>query len=130
MRKLNDMDFDIKKELGRIIKKERVRAGLTQMQLADKLGITYQQIQKYEMGKSSVSVERLFQIADALNVSISSLLPGGKTPQEPAPLIKDEEEAYGTHHEIEKIVSLLKSISNHKITLAVLAILEEIQRQR
>ncbi len=124
------MDFDIKKELGRIIKKERVRAGLTQMQLADKLGITYQQIQKYEMGKSSVSVERLFQIADALNVNISSLLPEGKTPREPAPLIKDEEEAYGTDPEIEKIVSLLKGISSHKITLAVLAILEEIQRRR
>lgn len=41
---------------------------MTQMTLADIIGISYQQIQKYEYGTSSLTVERLFQICDALDM--------------------------------------------------------------
>ena len=47
-----------------------------QQQLADKVGIKFQQIQKYETGMNRVSASRLWDIADALGVSISFFFEG------------------------------------------------------
>src|SRR5690606_41139144 len=49
----------------------RRSSDLTQQQLADKVGIKFQQIQKYETGMNRVSASRLWDVADALGVSIS-----------------------------------------------------------
>ncbi len=47
---------------------------MTQMQLAERIGVSYQQIQKYEQGASRVTVERLLQIAAALGTDAVSLM--------------------------------------------------------
>ena len=49
---------------------------MTQQQLADKVGIKFQQIQKYETGMNRVSASRLWDIADALGVTISFFFEG------------------------------------------------------
>jgi len=49
------------------------RFGIKQADLAKTLGVSYQQIQKYEIGKNRVSAGRLFDICKALNVSLSSM---------------------------------------------------------
>ncbi len=59
------------KEIGARIRAARKEKGLTQMQLAEKVGVSFQQIQKYETGKDRIFVERLQQIAQALEVPIS-----------------------------------------------------------
>ena len=59
------------KEIGARIRVARKERGLTQMQLAEKVGVSFQQIQKYETGKDRIFVERLQQIAQALKVPIS-----------------------------------------------------------
>jgi transcriptional regulator with XRE-family HTH domain len=46
---------------------------MSQAQLGSELGVTFQQIQKYETGKNRVSAARLFMICKALNVSLSSM---------------------------------------------------------
>jgi transcriptional regulator with XRE-family HTH domain len=46
---------------------------LTQEAVGKKLGITYQQVQKYENGKSSITASRLFDICEALEVSLVSM---------------------------------------------------------
>jgi transcriptional regulator with XRE-family HTH domain len=48
--------------------------GWSQSMLGEKLGITFQQVQKYEKGTNRVSASRLMQIAALLDVSMSSLL--------------------------------------------------------
>ena len=45
--------------------------GLTQQQMAELIGVTYQQAHKYETGINRISAGRLFQIAQALGVEIS-----------------------------------------------------------
>jgi transcriptional regulator with XRE-family HTH domain len=50
--------------------------GMTQQQLADKVGIKFQQIQKYETGMNRVSASRLWDIAEALGVAISFFFEG------------------------------------------------------
>lgn len=54
--------------------------GITQQQLGDAVGIKFQQIQKYETGMNRVSASRLWDIATALDVTISFFFEG--LPQE------------------------------------------------
>ena len=46
---------------------------MSQAVLGEKLGVTFQQIQKYESGRSRVSAARLLEICEALDVSLASM---------------------------------------------------------
>jgi len=59
------------KKLGAKIRTRRVAAGMSQDELGKTLGVTFQQVQKYEKGVNRVSAVRLEQIAGALDESIS-----------------------------------------------------------
>lgn len=61
--------------IGNMIRKTRKALDMSQMQLAERIGVSYQQIQKYEKGQSELTLSRLFQIADALGIEPFSLLP-------------------------------------------------------
>jgi len=50
--------------------------GMTQQQLADAVGIKFQQIQKYETGMNRISASRLWDIGDALDVPVSFFFEG------------------------------------------------------
>ena len=58
-------------KVGFRIKLRRGMLRLTQEELAKKLGITFQQVQKYETGKDRVSSSRLWDLANALDVPVS-----------------------------------------------------------
>ena len=58
-------------EVAAKIRERRLQLGLTQQEVAQRLGITYQQAHKYETGVNRISVGRLFQIAKALDVEVS-----------------------------------------------------------
>ena len=58
-------------EIGRKIRALRLERGLSQSKLADGIGLTFQQVQKYEMGTNRVSVGRLQRIADTLNIPVT-----------------------------------------------------------
>ena len=60
--------------LGAAIRQRRMLLAISQEKLADELGITFQQVQKYEKGTNRVSWSRLVQIAKALNCSIAGLM--------------------------------------------------------
>jgi transcriptional regulator with XRE-family HTH domain len=55
--------------VGTRVRNARVARGLTQAALAEQLGVSFQQVQKYENGSNRISASRLVQIADTLNVS-------------------------------------------------------------
>jgi transcriptional regulator with XRE-family HTH domain len=65
---------DVDKRLAARIRKRRREAGLSQVQLAGRLGITFQQVQKYESGRNRISAGRLLDICRALEVSASEIL--------------------------------------------------------
>ena len=58
------------------IRERRIMLGLTQKQLAEMIGVTYQQAHKYERGINRVSAGRLFQIARALSAPINYFFEG------------------------------------------------------
>jgi len=55
---------------GEFMRRAREMMGISQKELGRRTGITFQQIQKYESGKSAVSVFRMYQISRALELSL------------------------------------------------------------
>ena len=62
--------------VGKRIRNRRWLVGMTQQQLAEQVGIKFQQIQKYETGMNRVSASRLWDISDTLGVEISFFFEG------------------------------------------------------
>ena len=62
--------------VGRNIRIYRLQKGLTQTELADELGLTFQQVQKYEKGTNRVGSGRLLKIATFLDVPVTALFKG------------------------------------------------------
>jgi len=60
-------------EIGELIRRRRKELGLSQEQLSEKVGVSYQQIQRYENGGSMLNVENVQRIAQALTIPIASL---------------------------------------------------------
>jgi transcriptional regulator with XRE-family HTH domain len=62
--------------VGRNIRICRMQKGLTQTELADELGLTFQQVQKYEKGTNRIGSGRLMRIATFLGVPVTALFKG------------------------------------------------------
>lgn len=60
-------------EVGRRIRARRVAKQMSQMDLAGRLGLTFQQVQKYEKGVNRVGAGRLIKIANVLGIPVSTL---------------------------------------------------------
>jgi len=86
--------------VGKRIRQRRWLIGMTQQQLGDKVGIKFQQIQKYETGANRVSASRLWDIAETLDVPVTFFFDGLSPSQEkdavqpagfPADIAEDKE---------------------------------------
>lgn len=71
-RKTDDVDRVIAAKISR----RRVALNMTRVQLAKQLGMTWQQVQKYESGSNRVAASTLFKVAKALGVPISYFYEG------------------------------------------------------
>ena len=71
-------------EVGLSLRRLRRERGLSQGDLGSALGITFQQIQKYERGTNRVSASMLVKAARALNVRAADILPADDSPPAPA----------------------------------------------
>src|ERR1043166_4842022 len=63
-------------EVGRRVRSRRLECRLSQTELADRIGVTFQQVQKYEKGVNRIGAGRLQRIAEALEVPISFFFGG------------------------------------------------------
>jgi transcriptional regulator with XRE-family HTH domain len=59
--------------VGTNLRRLRIKAGMTMTELAAEIGVSYQQIRKYEDGINRLSASMLWECARALNVPLSSL---------------------------------------------------------
>jgi transcriptional regulator with XRE-family HTH domain len=74
----------IDKVVGRNIRILRLAKGLSQTELADALGVTFQQVQKYEKGTNRVGSGRLLKISAILGVKITDFFEGTDRPHDTA----------------------------------------------
>ncbi|MFS2316922.1 helix-turn-helix domain-containing protein [Maricaulis sp. D1M11] len=70
------MTNEIDLHVGKRLRRRRRLLGLTQQQLAESVGIRFQQIQKYECGANRVSASRLFELAESLDVPVQYFYEG------------------------------------------------------
>lgn len=61
---------EIDQHVGRRVRARRIALEISQEQLADQLGLSFQQVQKYEKGINRIGASRLFEISRVLGVSI------------------------------------------------------------
>jgi transcriptional regulator with XRE-family HTH domain len=112
----------IEKKIGQKIRQLRKDWGFSQIELAEKIGVSFQQIQKYEKGATRISVMRLQEISDALGISITSFF----EEYERAPKVSDHTIRYspgGTHPEglqpLSKedvtLLKLFRKVKNKKV---------------
>jgi len=111
-RELND-------SIGQLIKKIRKNKGLSQMKLASLLGISYQQLQKYEYGRSQISIGRLKQISDVLDISINTFI------QEPSRVPEIDEHVWLSHNEI-RLLKLFRRLHDEKEQESILGMFSEL----
>jgi transcriptional regulator with XRE-family HTH domain len=100
------------------VKTARTARGLTQADVAEALGLTFQQVQKYESGKNRISASRLVEIARILEMEASELLPthGGETTELPHQTAQSTRllqhfQSIPDEHIRESILSLVKRLS-------------------
>jgi len=68
-------------EVGRRLRVARLSAGWTQTRLANLLGLTFQQVQKYETGRNRLPASRYAALATAIGFDVSDLLDGAPSCQ-------------------------------------------------
>jgi transcriptional regulator with XRE-family HTH domain len=64
-------------EVGRRVRVERIARGLSQTELGNRIGVTFQQVQKYESGANRISIGRLTRIGQLFGVDVTYLLGAG-----------------------------------------------------
>lgn len=113
-----------KSHIGQIIREVRRASGLSQMQLAEIVGLSYQQIQKYEKGRSEITIRRLYQIAEALEIPVNSFL------QEKNLIISESPSFYGKLSDQENtLLSLYRKIRSTKIKNMIIIAVKAISEQ-
>jgi transcriptional regulator with XRE-family HTH domain len=70
---------DIDRHVGARMRERRIMLGLTQQQMAELIGVTYQQAHKYEKGINRIAAGRLYTIAKALGVDVGYFFEGMET---------------------------------------------------
>lgn len=63
--------YALKKHIGEKLRLMRIEQNITQRQLAEKIGVTYQQLQKYERGLNNITASKLFLISQVLKRPIT-----------------------------------------------------------
>lgn len=118
---MNRLPNPIDVHVGSRIRLRRTIAGISQEQLADGLGLTFQQVQKYEKGTNRVSASRLQHISEVLEVPITFFFEGG-----PNALVETAGSATGeitqlmNSKETISLVTAFNSIKNPRLRQSVL----------
>jgi transcriptional regulator with XRE-family HTH domain len=83
---------------GQRIRTRRLFKGMTQTQLGDEIGVTFQQVQKYENGADRISITRLSDIAAALDAAPGTFFPLRNGHDGEQPLLIDRADAIEVLH--------------------------------
>lgn len=125
---------DEDKVLGARVRARRIALGLSQKDLADALGVTFQQVQKYESGSNRISAFAMYRLATLLGMTLERVYDGldpAVEPTEGAAIAAETAAAYipqpkdedvGFVKDAEAAVSLLRTMSENQRRAAIDAI--------
>lgn len=104
--------------VGKKIREVRLLRGMTQVNVAEKLGLSFQQLQKYETGYNRVSASKMFEIAQLLDVEPAYFFEG--LPREGVPQREALDERTA------KAAQALSSITDEKIRAQIQSMIHEL----
>lgn len=94
IRKTKGTPDEVDVYVGARLRARRAELGLSQEKLAEKVGLTFQQVQKYERGSNRVAAGRLYQFAQVLGTPITYFFPDDPQQLEHAPSFAKQVQAY------------------------------------
>jgi transcriptional regulator with XRE-family HTH domain len=103
-------------EIGRRLKNRRQILGLSQAKMGEQLGITFQQMQKYEQGKNRISAASLFELCHANKIDIKEIYREAvlsATDSQPGDVYNDLTEDGG--RQLTKLIASYHKISNDRV---------------
>jgi transcriptional regulator with XRE-family HTH domain len=108
----------VDRRLGQRVRTRRLEIGMSQERLAEILGVTFQQVQKYEKGVNRIAASRLLNISVALEMPIARLYEGLSPARRGASVAEDNEDyvqdALATPEGMQ-LMSMFASIQNAKV---------------
>lgn len=121
------MEKLVEKRIGEKIKQLRRSRGFSQIELAERMGISFQQIQKYEKGSTRISVARLNQISETLGAKVTDFLKeeaGIPGVSEPGPKYSRGQNLSGHYFPLNKeemtLLRLFRRVRNKKVREGVI----------
>lgn len=111
--------------VGQNIRICRLQKGLSQGELGRRIGVTFQQVQKYEKGANRVGASRLTQIADVLGVPIPTLFDGAPSHGQPVSPEQSPRYLLAKPHSL-RLLQGFDKIDNDATRLAVLHLVESL----
>lgn len=111
--------------LGRRLREARVSRGLSQSALAKRLGITFQQVQKYESGSNRVGGSRLWDLSCILDVPVGYFFEGLPDSQARAAVQGEDQEAPISKHSL-LIAREIDSIRDQTLKMNILRLVKAI----
>jgi transcriptional regulator with XRE-family HTH domain len=129
-------NLDREKIIGLRVKTYREIMGMSQTELGEAIGVTYQQIQKYETGRNKISASRLNDIAETLKTTAATIMAGldkahmpetmGVSDIDRAPIIQETER----DKESAEILKIFYSVNNEVDRQEMLDVLRSIAKAK
>ncbi len=116
-------------EIGQMIKVLRKQRELTQMELAERIDVSFQQVQKYENGKTQITLQRLSEITKALDVPITVFFKEksfSRVSDKPGSYSAQEDLLFRVTNEEAVFLKLFRKIRNKKVKDSILKLFKGI----
>lgn len=110
MTKLPEEIHPVDIEVGANVRLRRKAMGVSQQDLAKALGVSFQQVQKYERGTNRISASRLYDIAACLGVNVEYFFDG--LPANNAPIVTEDEAIVQEFMRHPQIIRIAKGFNN------------------
>ncbi len=113
----------VDKLVGRNLRVYRLKKGLSQTDLADQLGVSFQQIQKYENGSNRVSSGRLLQVASVMDVPVTAFFEGSEDARR-----LDHKSVYDqlAHPQSLRLIQAFSEITDQAVRRSLVQLVEQI----
>jgi transcriptional regulator with XRE-family HTH domain len=117
-------------EIGKRLRQARVAAGLTQTELGVYLGISFQQVQKYEKGRNRIGGGRLYKIARTLGVKITYFFDGVDSLLDVDAVPTGTNEMGGIDNRTIRAAQVLANLPNEDVKDQVFKLIAALPRQK
>lgn len=121
----------IDRKIGQRVRSRRLEIGMSQERLAELLGVTFQQVQKYEKGVNRIAASRLHDISNALDMPVSRFFEGMSASRSGgvSEMSKDYTEDILATPEGAQLVALFASIQNVRVRRRVIELVRALAEE-